>query len=412
MKLIISLMVCLFISSTMVVGQASDYDYDYKRELSGISGQWHSVVLPDDIFGKLTDDLRDMRIFGITDSGDTIEAPYLLRISKGTITQESAAFRLLNESYNSQGYFYTFELPEAGPVNQIELDLSEENFDWRVTLQGSQNQQQWYTILENSRIVSIKNEFTDFRYTTLIFPLSQYRYFRLWVQSDEDPGLRDATITRYETAGESLKSLAIEKTEIKENTTSRQTEIDVRLSVPVPVSRLTIHVADTIDYYRPVTIRYLADSLQTEQGWRYTYRSLGSGILQSAKENEFTFNSTTVRHLNIIIDNHDNRPLSIGGVEVQGYIHELVARFTEEAGYYLAYGNNRARKPNYDIARFTHSIPASPAALEMGNEQTIAKPEEPAVKPLFENRAWLWGMMALIIVVLGWFSLAMLRKKP
>ena len=410
MKLTISLFIYLFIISPMVVGQARISDFDYKRELSGVSGQWHSILLPDDIFGKLRGDLQDIRIFGITEDGSTIEAPYLLRISKSTTTQEQVPFRLLNKSHNSEGYYYTFETPEAGPVNRISLNFSIENFDWLITLQGSQNLQEWYIIRENIRFVSIKNETADFRHTNLAFPLSQYRYFRLMVQSEEEPGLTNAILTRYETSGGSLKSHPVAKMEVKENDQTRQTEIDVRLSMPVPVSRLTFIVSDSIDYFRPVTIRYLADSLQTEQGWRYSYRALGSDALNSAEESEFSFNSTTVRDLSIIIDNHDNRPLSIGGVEVKGYIHELVVRFTEDAGYILAYGNNRATMPNYDIGRFTDAIPLSPAALELGEELEIIKPEEPVIKPLFEKQVWLWGIMAVIIVVLGWFSMAMLRK--
>ena len=47
------------------------------------------------------------------------------------------------------------------------------------------------------------------------------------------------------------------------------------------------------------------------------------------------FNSTTVQKLKIIIDNKDNQPLSIDGILVKGYVHELTARFTENAKYFL-----------------------------------------------------------------------------
>jgi hypothetical protein len=31
------------------------------------------------------------------------------------------------------------------------------------------------------------------------------------------------------------------------------------------------------------------------------------------------------------------------------------------------------------------------------------------VKPLFENKLWLWTIMILIIGILGWFSLKMMK---
>ena len=31
-------------------------------------------------------------------------------------------------------------------------------------------------------------------------------------------------------------------------------------------------------------------------------------------------------------------------------------------------------------------------------------------KPLFENKAWLWALMVVIIALLGWFSFKMLKN--
>ncbi len=55
--------------------------YNYKRELIGVSDQWHKVILTDEIFGKVSGNLSDIRIFGITANNDTIETPYLLRLT-------------------------------------------------------------------------------------------------------------------------------------------------------------------------------------------------------------------------------------------------------------------------------------------------------------------------------------------
>jgi len=44
------------------------------------------------------------------------------------------------------------------------------------------------------------------------------------------------------------------------------------------------------------------------------------------------------------------------------------------------------------------------------NEILIPKKEEMKSKPLFESNYWLWGIMFLIIVILGYFSIKMLSK--
>jgi len=68
-------------------------------------------------------------------------------------------------------------------------------------------------------------------------------------------------------------------------------------------------------------------------------------------------------------------------------------------------------RPQYDIARFTDKIPESPPVISLGKERVLSGEEEqPAVHPLFANKAWLWAVMVVIIGLLGWFSFRMMRK--
>ena len=180
--------------------------------------------------------------------------------------------------------------------------------------------------------------------------------------------------------------------------------------MPVPVSHLKIDVKDSFDYYRPITIKYLTDSIKTEKGWKYNYSTLTSGMLNSMEKNEFKFSSRTVQKLKIFIHNQDNQPLTIDSILVKGYLHELIARFTEQATYFMTYGNKTAARPHYDIDRFTDKVPVTLTALELGNELTIEKDETPLTEPLFKNKTWLWTIMSLIILLLGWFSVKMIRK--
>jgi len=404
-KLLVGL---LLLSCTYAYGQMADYGF--KRELTGISEPWHRIVLPDDIFGKVAPSLHDIRIFGITENNDTIEAPYLLRLATGQTSETQIAFKTLNVSRDDSGYYFTFEIPTTAPVNQIKLDFKQQDFDWKVRLEGSQDQNNWFTIVDDYRIVSIKNDLTDFQFTTLAFPQSQYRFLRLLIKSDTQPDLIAASVIRDETKAGTYSTYPVKSSDIKENTKAKQTEIDVALALPVPISRLKVHVSDTFDYYRPVTIQYLADSFQTEKGWKYRYATLTSGILNSIDENEFNFRSTITDRLKILIHNQDNSPLAIDTIHVAGYVHELVVRFAKEATYYLTYGKKDASKPHYDIGRFAEKIPTTLTKVALGNEQVIEKEGDRTIGPLFENKAWLWAAMTVIILLLGWFSVKMMRS--
>jgi hypothetical protein len=401
--------ILLLFNFSFIYGQIEQYKF--RRELNGISEQWHKIILPEEVFGKTSTDLTDIRIFGITANNDTLETPYFLRIATDRVSTKEISFKTLNPSHNDKGYYFTFEIPTIEAINQIKLDFNQNNFDWQINLEGSQNQTDWFTVIENYRIVSIRNEIADFQFTTLTFPRSTYRFFRLRINSKEKPDLNSATITQHEITEGTFRNYSIRKFHTRENKETKQTEIDIELQLPVQVSQLKISVNNTYDYYRPVTIKYLTDSIKTEQGWKYNYSTLANGTLNSMEENEFKFNSTTVQRLKIVIHNQDNQPLSIGRIQVKGYVHELVARFTEHATYFLTYGNNKAAKPNYDIDHFIDQVPITLKALELGNEFENEKAKEPLTEPIFKNMNWLWVIMGILILVLGWFSIKMMRKE-
>ncbi|WP_461532163.1 DUF3999 family protein [Sinomicrobium sp.] len=406
---IIKICCALYLSFGSFIAYGQMERYDYKRELKGISEQWHEIVIPDELFGRLSDNMNDLRIYGITKTGDTIEAPYLLRSTDGKKSVKKISFKQLNTSRDNKGYYFSFEVPDTETVNRITLDFKQQNFDWQLKLEGSHDQNHWFTVVEDYRILSIRNETVNFKSTNLVFPESKYRYFRVFVNSEERPDLLEASIERFETTKGVFKDYLPQKTEVSVDKTSGQTAIDIDLPLPVPVSRLMVDVADQFDYYRPLTVKYLADSVKTEQGWRYQYHTLTSGTLNSVDNGVFTFNSTVLNRLKVLIDNRDNQPLHIEGVRLSGYKHKLLARFTEPATYYLTYGSTSAMSTNYDIRHFTDRIPENLIPLEVKEEVAIAKTSVEKPSPIFENKMWLWAIMLLIIITLGWFSLKMMK---
>src|ERR1043165_2530749 len=170
-------------------------DFTYKREAKGVAGTWHKLIVPDDLFVKANTDLSDIRIIGVTSNNDTIEAPYLGDLHIEFSETRNAPFKLLNQTKNNAGYYFTFEIEGDRSINYIDLEFENENFDWRVFLAGSDDQKEWFTVVEDYRIVSIKNQLTDYSFTTLKFAESKYRYYRLLVPSTVKPKLTSAQIS-------------------------------------------------------------------------------------------------------------------------------------------------------------------------------------------------------------------------
>lgn len=402
-------LVLLLVFFQITYGQMDQYRA--KRKLTGITAEWHRLVLPDVLFQYLNNDLSDLRVYGITEKKDTVEASYLLERREDELTSENIDFKLINQSKTNDGFYYTFELNNDAEVNEIKINFNESNFDWRLNLEGSQDQKSWFTIKEDYRVLSIENEITNYRFTDLIFPVSKYRFYRILVKSKSDPGLFSATVSMNKTLTGNYRNYQVISTQKSEDKKARQTLIDVDLKNLIPISRIKVWTGSSFDFYRPVTVKYLADSVKSEKGWIYNYQTLTSGILSSIENNSYSFKSTIAKKIQITIDNGDNPELIIDSVSVYGFVHELKIRFTENADYYLVYGNPVASRPDYDIAHFQNEIPIHLSELVLGDEELIEKTMAPVTEPLFKNKMWLWVIMGIIILVLGWFSLNMLKKK-
>jgi len=408
LKLAFTALFAIVLSSNGLFAQ--EHVYKYQRSLQGISDMWHSVDIPTETYSKLNTDFSDVRIIGIKTNGDTIEAPYILKVEADKYENKIVNFNLINEVKNTNGYYYTFKLPQDKQVNSVELNFNRTNFNWLVTLEGSQNQQEWFTILYKSRIVGIENENTSYKYTTLAFKDANYTYLRLKIPSTTKPLFTKAIIEEKSVAKGKYNSPQISSFKVVPHPDKNETAVLLSLKEMMPISYINLVVTDSIDYYRPITIEYAIDSIENKTGWHYLYKHLFSTTLSSLNTTGYNFGNTVLKHLRITVDNNDNEPLHFKAVNLHGNPHKLITRFTEPATYYLVYGNKNAYVPNYDITRFEENIPTAIAPLKLGEEERIEEAKEKEVDPLFKDDIWLWAIMILVIFILGWFSFKMLKN--
>jgi len=400
--------IIILLTSLFIYGQMSDYGF--KRFIKSKSG-WHKITLPDSIFSKVNSSLSDIRILGIVNNSDTIEAPYLLTEIKDSLYEKDLAFKLISTSNRNDEYYFTFQTAVNDIVNQIKLNFHQDNFNWIVTIEGSQDLVNWFTIKEDCRIISFKNPKEYYSYTTITLPDSKFKYYRIHFSSNYKPQLLNATFTELHKV--SVNSKEYQPAKIKSFTDEKinKSIVEVDLHSILPISTIQLIVKDTFDFYRPVTIHFVSDSFNTGKGWNYIYNEVYSGILSSFEPQQFAFNTILSKRVKIEITNNDSEPLQIGKVEVNGNAFELTARFDKEAEYYLVYGNPNAVFPKYDIEAFRDKIPNDVSYLSIGDEKLISQDQKEIIKPFFENKLWLWLIMVFMILIIGWFSLSLIRKR-
>ncbi|GLB51792.1 hypothetical protein NBRC110019_08310 [Neptunitalea chrysea] len=372
---------------------------------------WHRFTLPDAVYGKAKEHLSDIRVFAVTEN-DTIEAPYILQQNTQKTIHEKVPFHIINITKGSNGFYYTFELENQQLVNNIDLTFNNQNFDWKITLEGSNDQQEWFQILDDYRILSIHNKHTHYSFTNLNFADSKFKFLRLLVRTKDKAELISSSITCSRLEKGTYKNYPLKNLKVQQLPKFKTTHIDIELPMQVPVSKLNPIVSNHFDYYRPVSILKVVDSIKLDSIWSYKTDYISTkSTLSSLDTTKFEFNSTTGNKFQLIIKNYDNEPLTIENVQVESSPYELIVRCTKDATYYLAYGNKNASHPNYDITRFKEKIPEALEILKVEKELKIGSKEDKKPEKDFFNTYWLWGIMVLIILILGFFTFKMLQEK-
>ena len=402
-----NLIVFLFFVSTCVcLGQTS---FHYKRKLAPIQKEdWHAVVLPIDIFQHINNNYSDVRILQVNEK-DSVEIPYLLRINNDEVSEGFLNLEVLNKSKKDGKLYLTFKLHKGQEVNYLDLTFEEENYNGYVKLEGSNDQKDWFELVNHQRILSIKNTNVNFQFSTLHFPLTNYRFLRAIISNDKPLTFQSASF-RTKTVKAGLFYIITPKLNTLQHKKEKQMVIEMNLINYQPVSKVSIKVNSQGDYYRSFSLETLRDSAQApNQTWTYYYEPLTTGYLTSIESNDFQFEVVNTRKLKLTIYNEDNAPLTIESVTASGPQIQLITQLKTGSNY-LFYGDETLSPPAYDLVHFTTHVPEILNILATEAEEKLIADKQKGA-PLLENKLWLWGAMILIIGLLGFATLKMMSKK-
>jgi len=393
-------------------------NYSYKSELKNIHSNWHSLVLPKDYFSNCKEDFSDIRIYGIT-ATDTIEAPYVLNTirSISPLKVDQKSFTIVNKVSSENGYSVTLVNIAEISLNKIKLHINDNNYDYTVSIEGSSDQLEWFKIKDSVRILHIKNKHINFKHSDLNFEPINFPFIRLTFINTKNVALQEVSYKEF--IKQKKHYVNHESTySIEEDIKLKQTIVHVKLPYKTPIAKVSLAIDSEFDYYRTMRIEALQDSVVTEKGMVYHYKSLDQQYISSFKNEfqDFGYQSKNdfVQQLKITIANHDNTPLLIKGVEVQSNPIELKIRFDNiKATYYLVSGNKNSTNPYYDIINFKNQIPKELSRVKVGESKHIGTISVANIFPrdsFFTNKL-LWGLLVLIIVFIGFFTYKMLKEK-
>jgi hypothetical protein len=372
---------------------------------------WFDFIVPQAVFGKARDDLRDLRLFDARGR----EVPYALRVLRAETRQELLPGRAYNRSSKGDGPAeLRLDLGERPDEhNHIDVNVTGTNYRRRLQLQGSDADGNWSDLL-GAEVVDYDVGGQTIRVRDFRYPVSRFRYLRLLVFPEPRPSGAPADRPEIESAS------VYRTTQIPGEDVTTPVYLQPREPVPTPegpgsawlfdlgdsttpCERLSFDVQnDTFSRpYRLETADPDQPRLEVARGeWRRRAKERRPLEIHLPTE-------PRVNRLRLVVTDYRNPPLEIGNARYTAAARQVVFAGTPDlAGpLRLYFGNPEAKDPGYDFARnLTGTL--EPAPVRLTPATMIKNPDyrPPEAPPLPWTERWPW----LVYTVLGLASLVLL----
>ena len=373
-------------------------------------------VAPDpEVFDKSIPGLADLRI--IEETGR--EVPYKLTIDTDSRERRSFPATIRDLGFITGQYSsFVADLGQEGLLhNEIEVAVTSQNFQREAIVEGSNDAATWAVLQEGTTIFDFTLDERDFtaKDTRVRYPESTVRYLRVKIINEEEEPLEVTGASVFSVTETAARDVAYQAT-ISKRTEDSERKASLIVfdlgSKGLPTDRLTIETPQ-VNFYREVILEGTGDAPRwtpiQSTGVLYSYdtpKFVGSKLTLSYPE-------TTFRYLRLTIDNEDNPPLPIEGVEFFGVPRRLIFEAQPGASYKLYYGNENALVPSYELERIlpfleTENLPVGILGPEANNDNFEIEVKS---RPFSERFPWLIPTaVALVALVVAFLLFGVFRK--
>lgn len=405
----------LFLFAISIKTNAQYVTYDYSREVKPVNETGFYKIK---IGSAVIDRTGHYRVFEMNEK-DTLEVPYVIEEYDNS-TYDKNSFRYLNiidKSFIANKTSYTTLIVDSGVTySSVYLNFSAPEFFKDVTLEGSNDNKIWKTIIENEKVFHYFRPPYDHYYRNKIsFEPITYKYIRVITDDSDAPKLDLSSaylplIEEVSNGDGELLPTGVIRTEDKAN---KKTVIECSFRRMYFIGCIQIKVDNELPYRREVEVEFLTQNTSNDK-----WVVFGKSVISSNSSNKIYFKNYSLRDANfktikmrVTIHNLDDRPL--GNISIDAFTHQEILKCRLEKGkkYALVYGKENDNIPQYDLAYFKNAIPLNLKYAELGLESKIAKPSTEIKRPLISKQVWVWIALTAGVLLIGIFALKLLKQE-
>jgi hypothetical protein len=386
----------------------------------GVADEYVRVPVDQDVAFGARADLSDLRVV----EGSAFEVPYQYIVETEAMRNEQRSGVIRDLSTANGETMFIIDLGSRGSIHDhLSIVTPSKNFKRTVRVYAADSlvphsSGDWRLLTDKGYIYNFYDQVSGFNAGSgeVAYPESASQYLRVVISSGEGSEVVvSSAYVRQFSARELRMRTITTAAAVVENTEFKTTEITVDLGgAGIPTHRITLSTGESENFSRRAAIMGSNDlGAWTSLGEGYVF-SLDTPLF-NGRQLAISYRDSQYRYIRIIVRNDDDRPVSWNNaVTIDSVVRSVVFRAVSGKNYSLYYGNQNARQPKYDLARFFQYIESSAlreATLgEAKANLALAKPEPKPVPYTATRPMILNSILVLLVAVVSFLLIAYLKK--
>jgi hypothetical protein len=389
----------IVVASLVTFTQSEAQHFKYEASVQKIdSNGFYAISITPELSSHIKTDFSDIRI---KDDRNT-QVPFLIR--NASLQQADAStftMPIVQNKVTDSGKSDIIIQNRTGILlSEMTLQIKNADVQRFATLQGSNDEKQWFTILENINFRKENAGNEDFYFQQLNFPANKYAYFKLIIKNGKEAPLQILSATQRSTqkiipATDSYIATP-QLSFVQKDSIDKNTYLTVTNEHFYHVEKVVLMIDAPKFFKRKITISNINTSEDFE--------------LSSNINNGFVLPAFNTKRFVIKIENEDNPPLVIKSLHTYQSAKQLIAYLDAKKSYSLFMGDPVLQSPSYELQSFKDSIPAQIKSLAIGEIKSIQQPQAEIKNSIFSNKGLLWITLAIVLAILLFFTLKLTKQ--
>ncbi|MEN8121402.1 MAG: hypothetical protein ABFS35_13705 [Bacteroidota bacterium] len=402
----------IFITFILVSSNVSAQEFNWEAEVEHIANKgFYKINISPEIVSASENNNADIRIYDAQGN----EIPYITDKEQAVNLKEFfVEYKIIkNETQRKWPYYSRIIIhnPKKNKISNFQLIIRNADVSKSLKLSGSDDAAHWYVIKDKYRFRSIYTDESTSVIRILNFPNSNYEYYEVLIDDWRDNPLKIERAGYFDTAIEEGKYAVILNPKIKQEELKeeKQSLVHVDFQTKQLINKIHLKIDGPEFYHREAEILVKDSITYKKKKPEYFYRTVHSFIISSNSLNNIYFTAFDTKEFFIRINNHDDKPIEISGLNSWQLKHYLISKLNKAEKYYIRTGNIEMLEPEYDLKYFKNEIPKKLNSVSIKTIVDISTKKQVKQKGFQVNKLVVWLVIGGIAILLIYFTAKMMK---